>query len=75
MPQLESVSIFLASPGDVATERRSAEAVVSELNRTVAAAHGVVMQLVRWETDTIPAYGEDRQALVNLQIAEMSDHL
>jgi hypothetical protein len=72
MPQLESVSIFLASPGDVAAERRSAEAVVSELNRTVAAAHGVVMQLVRWETDTIPAYGDDPQALVNRQIAEMS---
>lgn len=74
MPYVEKLLVFVASPGDVPTERRYVEEVISDLNRTVAADKGVVLQTVRWEKDTFPGYGQDAQALVNAQIAEMSKY-
>ena len=74
MPQVEKLLIFLASPGDVPTERRYVEEIVAELNRTVASDKGVVLQVVRWENDAFPGYGQDAQALINAQIAEMSKY-
>lgn len=71
MAQVERLLIFLASPGDVSTERRYVQQVVDELNRTVAPARGVVLQVVNWENDAYPGYGADAQALINSQIAEM----
>ena len=72
MPQVEKLLVFLASPGDVPTERRYVQEIVADLNRTVASDDGVVLQVVRWENDTFPGYGQDAQALINAQIAEMS---
>lgn len=74
MPQVEKLSVFLASPGDVPTERRHVEEIVAELNRTVASDKGVVLQVVRWENDAFPGYGQDAQTLINEQIAEMSKY-
>jgi WD40 repeat protein len=71
MPQVEKLLIFLASPSDVPTERRYVEEVVADLNRTVAPDKGVMLQVVRWENDAFPGYGQDAQALINAQIAEM----
>lgn len=72
MAQAEKLLIFLASPGDVLTERRYVEEVVSDLNRTVAPDKGVFLQVVRWENDAFPGYGQDAQELINVQIAEMT---
>jgi hypothetical protein len=74
MPVVEKLLIFLASPGDVQTERRSVEQVVEELNRTVATEKGLVLQVVRWENDAFPGYGTDAQALINEQIAAMAKY-
>jgi hypothetical protein len=74
MPQVEKLLVFLASPGDVPTERRYVEEIVAELNRTVASDKGEVLQIVRWENDAFPGYGQDAQALINTQIAEMSKY-
>ena len=52
----QSIRIFVASPGDVARERRSLERVVNELNAGVARALGRRLELSRWETDTYPAF-------------------
>lgn len=74
MPQVEKLLIFLASPGDVPTERRYVEEIVADLNRTVASAKDIVLQVVRWENDVFPGYGMDAQALINAQIAEMAKY-
>lgn len=74
MPQVEKLLVFLASPGDVPTERRHVEEIVAELNRTVASDKGVILQVMSWEHDAFPGYGQDAQALINPQIAEMSKY-
>jgi hypothetical protein len=74
MPLIEKLTIFLASPGDVATERRLVEQVVEEVNRLPGPGGGVVLQVVRWEKDTFPGYGADAQSLVNAQIAQMEQY-
>jgi hypothetical protein len=74
MAQVDSLLIFLASPGDVTNERRYVHEVVAELNRTVAPQKDIVLQVVSWENDTFSRYGMDAQALVNAQIAEMSEY-
>lgn len=74
MAQVDKLLIFLASPGDVKTERRYAEEVIQELNRTTAPGMNIVLDLVKWEEDAFPGYGADAQALINQQIAEMANY-
>jgi hypothetical protein len=74
MSFFEKLFIFLASPGNVPKERNHVEGVVNELNRTVAADKGFVLQVVRWEQDTYPGYGMDAQAIINSQIADMKKY-
>ena len=69
MAQVDKILIFLASPGDVKTERRYAEEVIQELNRTTAPVMNIVLDVVKWEEDALPGYGMDAQALINEQIA------
>jgi tetratricopeptide (TPR) repeat protein len=57
--QAQRVRIVLVSPGDVAKERAAVQAVVEELNRTVAADRALVLSLWRWETDAHPAMSFD----------------
>ena len=52
--QLEVVRVVLVSPGDVAHERDAVAAIVDEVNRHVAPAHGCRLSLWRWETDARP---------------------
>lgn len=74
MVQVEKLLIFLASPGDVPSERRYVAEVVDDLNRTIAPARDIVLQVVSWETDAFPGYGMDGQALINAQIAGMAKY-
>jgi hypothetical protein len=74
MPQVEKLSIFLASPSDVSTEARYVEEIVDELNRTVASDKGVTLQVVNWKKDAFPGFGQDVQSLINEQIAEMANY-
>ncbi len=61
MPTVEQVTIFLASPGDVAQERQYAREVIEELNRTLGPALAITLRIVGWEFDTIPGFGKDPQ--------------
>jgi HAD superfamily phosphoserine phosphatase-like hydrolase len=74
MSQVEQISIFLASPGDVRKERDLVEDVVAELNRTTASPKGMDLRVVRWEEDAYPSYGQDPQAIINAQIAQMTSY-
>jgi hypothetical protein len=67
------VQIFVSSPSDVAEEREALETIVTELNRTWSGPMGVLLELVRWETHTHPAFASDAQAAINHQIGDEYD--
>lgn len=60
------VKVFLASPGDLADERRAVNAVVNELNAEYAEAFRYQVELVGWE-DTVSVYGRP-QAIINREL-------
>jgi Domain of unknown function (DUF4062) len=69
--QVKKVRIFVASPGDVHSERDQLFKVINELNLTISALapeKGIVLELVRWETHVHPGIGADPQKVINLQI-------
>src|SRR5437879_5531034 len=68
---LRPVRVFIASPGDVATERDQLSKVISEINVTISAIapeKEIVLELIKWETHVHPGMGEDAQDVVNQQI-------
>jgi hypothetical protein len=65
---VRKVRIFLASPGDVAAERKAVARVVDDLNVGFASARDTVLELVRWETHVWPGFGEDAQSVINQRI-------
>ncbi len=67
------IRIFVASPGDVQSERDQLAKVVEELNLTISAIapeKHVVLELIRWETHVHPGLGKDAQEVVNQQIGD-----
>ncbi len=67
------LEVFIASPGDVAPERKVLESVVSEFNLTWGDKHQVHLELIKWETHSRPAFGEDAQDVINNQIGDRYD--
>jgi hypothetical protein len=70
-PQYRKLRIFVASPGDVESERKQLADVVAELNLTMSAIapeKNCILELVRWETHVHPGLGRDAQDVVNEQI-------
>lgn len=57
------IKVFLASPGDLAEERRVAKLIVDDFNSQLADALGYQVELVGWE-DTLPGVGRP-QAIIN----------
>lgn len=47
-------SIFIASPNDLEEERLAVDEVIKELNKTFGPHHNVVLEALRWETDSAP---------------------
>jgi hypothetical protein len=69
MPRSETVlTVFAASPIDVAEERTILEEVIRELNITWSKTLCFRLDLVRWETNAYPGFGTDAQAVINEQI-------
>jgi hypothetical protein len=66
--QVTKLTLFVASPGDVAKERTALGEVAEELNRTVASSRNLVIEVVRWETHAHPGLGSDPQEVINRQI-------
>lgn len=71
--QVSELSIFVASPSDVAEERDLLEDVVKELNLQWSRIKGVRLELVRWETHSYPGVSSDPQAVINEQIGDDYD--
>ncbi|MGO8785797.1 MAG: DnaA ATPase domain-containing protein [Terriglobia bacterium] len=66
MEKHSRVKIVVASPGDVADERKALGQVVDEINRTVAGDLGLTLTLYRWETDAHPGFHvEGPQGLID----------
>lgn len=57
------MKVFLASPGDLAEERKVAKVIVDDFNSQLADALGYQVELVGWE-DTLPGVGRP-QAIIN----------
>ena len=68
MQQITLIRVFLASPSDVAEERRLVREVIAEVNATVGDQHHVRLEAVGWETHTFAAFGAEPQALIFQQI-------
>jgi len=71
--QEQVLSVFVASPSDVDSERGILEDVIRELNVTWSRELGVRLDLVRWETHAYPGIGVDAQDVINEQIPEDYD--
>jgi hypothetical protein len=69
------VQVLVASPGDVAEERAALRQAMWEWNDEHAAALGVVLLPVGWETHSRPELGDHPQHLIDRQIAEGADVL
>ena len=67
------LSVFVASPSDVDEERDRLEDVVRELNTAWARHLGIRLELIRWETDAYPSFGDDPQAVINEQMPQDFD--
>lgn len=73
MPQIRLLKIFLASPSDVNKERKYVLEVVGEINKTVAIAKNITLQVFSSDT-TFPGYGQDGQAVLNKQLGTMKEY-
>ena len=72
MPETYKVfRAFIASPNDVATERRLAEEIVTKVNRTVRDAIGASIETRKWDhlPPLMPSFPEERlQDVINREI-------
>ena len=74
MPQTQTIlQVFVASPSDVAEERKILGEVIDDINQTASDAHTLRLKLLEWETDSYPGFGEDAQDVINQQIGDDYD--
>lgn len=74
MPRSETIiGTFVASPSDVEEERAALESVVAELNKTWSKNLNLRLDLIKWETDVHPGFGQYSQDVINTQINDEYD--
>ncbi|WP_151867640.1 DUF4062 domain-containing protein [Acinetobacter soli] len=74
MPQQQVIlNVFLASPSDVSSEREVIQNIINELNKTWSKNLNLRLELLRWETDVVPSFGESPQDVINQQIGSDYD--
>jgi hypothetical protein len=66
--QVILLRVFLASPGDLAEERRELRRMVGDLNNALALPKGLYVNLIGWED--LPATKGDPQAVINPKVRE-----
>ncbi len=71
----EIYRVFIASPSDLAEERRVATEAINEWNSQHAAAESVVLLPVKWETNATPRAGVRPQEVLNNELVQTSDIL
>jgi tetratricopeptide (TPR) repeat protein len=62
-----TIRVFIASPGDLAVERRAFKEVIDELNEGFGDDAGVTFQALGWE-DTLATTGRRSQSVINQEI-------
>ncbi|MCX7007662.1 MAG: DUF4062 domain-containing protein [Kiritimatiellaeota bacterium] len=70
-----AIQVMIASPSDVATERRIAAEVIHEWNAINSEERRVVLMPLAWETHAAPAMGDRPQGIINKQVTEKADLL
>lgn len=74
MPQqIIEYRCLLISPGDVAEEREALTKVVMDWNAHVGRGIGARLELVRWESHSVPEMGGAPQNILNSQIVDSCD--
>jgi hypothetical protein len=69
-----SYDVLIASPSDTAAERDVISECIRDWN-SVHAHSGLHCRDVRWELDSVPAFGERSQAILNKQLVDNADLL
>ncbi|MGM0582930.1 MAG: DUF4062 domain-containing protein [Bacteroidota bacterium] len=67
--------VFIASPSDVANERRVVRQVLNRWNEINAEKYGIILHPVGWETHSSPEIGDHPQKLINENVLEDCDLL
>ena len=75
MPQTQTLfKVFVASPSDLAEERKILGEVIDDINRTESDAHNIILKLLKWETDSRPGFRRGGpQDVINQQIGNDYD--
>lgn len=68
-----TISVFLASPSDVQSERNLIGRAVNEWNQIRGREKGVYFDLIRWETGVAAGFGQDGQDVINRAIGDDYD--
>lgn len=68
--KINQIRVFISSPSDVNAERKEAQEVIDELNRTLGESNGFVLYPLTWEKNTYPSVGSYSQDVINRQIAD-----
>ena len=69
------IPVMIASPGDVAEERKAIREVIHDWNDVNASSQGVVLTPVGWETHSSPELGARPQELINDRLLKDCDLL
>jgi hypothetical protein len=69
------VKVMIASPGDVAQERKMIPEVIEEWNAVNSADKGIVLLPAAWETHSAPRMGDRAQSVINKQVLKDCDLL
>jgi hypothetical protein len=67
--------VLIASPSDLTEEREAATMAINDWNAQHAAAEGIVLLPVKWETHARPESGVRPQGAINTQIVQTCDVL
>jgi Domain of unknown function (DUF4062) len=71
----DSLRVMIASPSDLAEERKAAAEAINDWNAQHAEAESVVLLPIMWETHAKPATGVRPQEAINEQLVAQSDIL
>lgn len=71
----ETYRVLIASPSDLQEERQAVSDAIGDWNAQHAAAQGIVLLPVRWETHATPQTGVRPQQAINEQLVSQADLL
>jgi hypothetical protein len=69
----EPVKILIASPGDVAEERKIVAEEIAKWNLVNRDVYRIELEAVMWETNSHAASGDRAQGILNVQIVDKCD--